>query len=93
MTDQIPTFPTIDAVIVSGDTGTVTINGMVQPITGADASKVADSQLNRRLHGHFASLTRAGPALVDGGTLNYQALLAETREAWLHVSAAVADGL
>ena len=65
----------------------------------AAPGKVADSQLNRRLHGHFASLTRAvldvphDPALVDGGTLNYQALSTETREAWLHVSAAVADGL
>ena len=65
----------------------------------AAASKVADSQMSRRLHGHFASLTRTvldvphDPALVDGGTLNYQALSQESREAWLHVSAAVADGL
>lgn len=65
----------------------------------ASPSKVADVQLNRRLHGHFASLTRAvldvpyDPALVDGGTLNYDALAPETREAWLQVTATVADGL
>ena len=32
-------------------------------------------------------------ALVDGGTLNFDALTAETREAWLQVTATVADGL
>ncbi|ANP74863.1 hypothetical protein PA27867_3956 (plasmid) [Cryobacterium arcticum] len=65
----------------------------------AAPSKVADAQLNRRLHGHFASLTRAvldvphDPALVDGGTLNFDALSPVTREAWLQVTATVADGL
>jgi putative peptide zinc metalloprotease protein len=65
----------------------------------ASPSKVADPQLNRRLHGHFNSLTRAvldvphDPALVAGGTLNFDALLPETREAWLQVTANVADGL
>lgn len=65
----------------------------------AAPSKVADAQLNRRLHGHFASLTRAvldvphDPALVDGGTLKFDALAPATREAWLHVTATVADGL
>jgi MinD-like ATPase involved in chromosome partitioning or flagellar assembly len=65
----------------------------------AAPSKVADVQLNRRLHGHFASLTRAvldvphDPALVDGGTLNFDALAPATREAWLQVTATVADGL
>jgi MinD-like ATPase involved in chromosome partitioning or flagellar assembly len=65
----------------------------------AAPSKVADAQLNRRLHGHFASLTRAvldvphDPALVDGGTLNFDALAPATREAWLQVTATVADGL
>ncbi|WP_104129571.1 cobalamin biosynthesis protein CobQ [Cryobacterium sp. N21] len=65
----------------------------------ASPSKVADAQLNRRLHGHFASLTRTvldvphDPALVDGGTLSYDALAPATREAWLQVTAAVADGL
>ena len=65
----------------------------------ASPSKVADAQLNRRLHRHFASLTRTvldvphDPALVDGGTLSYDALAPATREAWLQVTAAVADGL
>ena len=65
----------------------------------AAPSKVADPQLNRRLHSHFASLTRAvldvphDPALVDGGTLNFDALTPATREAWLQVTATVADGL
>ena len=65
----------------------------------ASPTKVADPQLNRRLHRHFASLTRTvldvphDPALVDGGTLSYDALAPATREAWLHVTAAVADGL
>jgi MinD-like ATPase involved in chromosome partitioning or flagellar assembly len=65
----------------------------------AAPSKVADAQLNRRLHGHFNSLTRAvldvphDPALVDGGTLKFDALAPATREAWLHVTATVADGL
>jgi len=65
----------------------------------ASPSKVADPQLNRRLHGHFASQTRTvldvphDPSLVDGGTLSYDALAPATREAWLQVTAAVADGL
>jgi MinD-like ATPase involved in chromosome partitioning or flagellar assembly len=65
----------------------------------AAPAKVADAQLNRRLHGHFTSLTRAvldvphDPALVDGGTLNFDALAPATREAWLQVTATVADGL
>ncbi|WP_104131593.1 cobalamin biosynthesis protein CobQ [Cryobacterium sp. M91] len=65
----------------------------------ASPSKVADPQLNRRLHGHFASLTRTvldvphDSSLVDGGTLSYDALAPATREAWLQVTAAVADGL
>lgn len=65
----------------------------------ASPAKVADPQLHDRLHSHFNSLTRAvldvphDPALVDGGTLNFDALSAETREAWLQVSATVADGL
>lgn len=65
----------------------------------ASPAKVADPQLHDRLHSHFNSLTRAvldvphDPALVDGGTLNFDALSAETREAWLQVTATVADGL
>ncbi len=65
----------------------------------ASPAKVADPQLHDRLHSHFNSLTRAvldvphDPALVDGGTLNFDALSSETREAWLQVTATVADGL
>lgn len=65
----------------------------------ASPSKVADPQLVRRLDSHFRSLTRAvhhvphDDALVDGGTLNFDALSPATREAWLQVTATVADGL
>nr|WP_256430751.1 ParA family protein [Herbiconiux sp. VKM Ac-2851] len=65
----------------------------------ASPSKVADPQLVRRLDSHFHSLTRAvhhvpqDDALVDGGTLNFDALAPATREAWLQVTATVADGL
>lgn len=65
----------------------------------ASPAKVADPQLHTRLHGHFNGLTRAvldvphDPALVDGGTLNFDALTPATREAWLQVTATVADGL
>lgn len=65
----------------------------------ASPTKVPDPQLHARLHEHFTSLTRAvldvphDVALVDGGTLNFDALSAETREAWLQVTATVADGL
>lgn len=65
----------------------------------AAPARVADAQLGHRLHDHFASLTRAvldvphDPALVDGGTLAFDALAPATREAWLQVTATVADGL
>lgn len=55
--------------------------------------------LSRRLHDHFGRLTRAvldvphDPALVEGGTIEVDNLHPETREAWVHVTAAVADGL
>ncbi|WP_344790379.1 chromosome partitioning protein [Gryllotalpicola daejeonensis] len=58
-----------------------------------------DPQLARRLRGHFGSLTRAvlevphDPALVDGGTISYELLSRQTREAWLQVAATVAEGL
>ena len=64
----------------------------------APARKV-DSDLNRRLHDHFGALTRTvmdvphEPLLVPGGPITYDALSAQTRKAWLRVSAAVADGL
>ncbi|HLT62409.1 MAG TPA: hypothetical protein VK020_14515, partial [Microlunatus sp.] len=55
--------------------------------------------LSRRLHDHFGRLTRAvldvphDPHLVDGGTIEIEKLHPETREAWVHVTAAIADGL
>ncbi len=62
-------------------------------------SKTPDAALSKRLHEHFGQLTRAvldvphDPALVDGGPINYDALTTASREAWLRVSAAIADGL
>jgi len=58
-----------------------------------------DEQLRARLHGHFDRLTRVvldvphDSALVAGGPLVVDALAPATREAWLRVTAAVADGL
>lgn len=58
-----------------------------------------DTKLRARLHDHFGQLTRAvldvpyDPSLVAGGPLVIDALSASTREAWLHVTATVADGL
>lgn len=55
--------------------------------------------LSRRLHDHFGRLTRAvldvphDPTLVEGGTIEIDKLHPETREAWVHVTAAIADGL
>ncbi|WP_152365988.1 MinD/ParA family ATP-binding protein [Microlunatus speluncae] len=55
--------------------------------------------LSRRLHDHFGRLTRAvldvphDPTLVEGGTIEIDNLHPETREAWVHVTAAIADGL
>jgi MinD-like ATPase involved in chromosome partitioning or flagellar assembly len=56
-------------------------------------------ELSRRLHDHFAALTRTvlevpyDPGFQSGGPLNVDVLSPKTREAWLQVSAAVADGL
>jgi MinD-like ATPase involved in chromosome partitioning or flagellar assembly len=56
-------------------------------------------ELSRRLHNHFAALTRVvlevpyDPGFQSGGPLNVDVLSPKTREAWLQVSAAVADGL
>lgn len=58
-----------------------------------------DDRLAARLHDHFGALTRAvldvpyDPALVDGRPLEYASLAPATREAWLRVTATVADGL
>lgn len=56
-------------------------------------------ELSRRLYDHFAALTRTvlevpyDPGFQSGGPLNVDVLAPKTREAWLQVSAAVADGL
>jgi MinD-like ATPase involved in chromosome partitioning or flagellar assembly len=58
-----------------------------------------DDRLADRLHEHFGRLTRTvldvpyDPSLVAGRPLDYDALSRQTREAWLQVTAAVADGL
>ncbi|HEY3437400.1 MAG TPA: chromosome partitioning protein, partial [Actinotalea sp.] len=58
-----------------------------------------DEPLARRLHEHFGQLTRRvvevpyEPSLVAGRPIQFDALSARTREAWLHVTAAVAEGL
>ena len=62
-------------------------------------ARTADPDLSQRLHDHFGALTRTvmdvphDPLLVPGGPITYDALSAQTRKAWLRVSAAVADGL
>ncbi|MBG6238646.1 MinD-like ATPase involved in chromosome partitioning or flagellar assembly [Mycetocola sp. CAN_C7] len=56
-------------------------------------------ELTQRLHAHFAALTRVvlevpyDPGFQSGGPLNVDVLMPQTREAWLQVTAAVADGL
>lgn len=56
-------------------------------------------ELSQRLHSHFSALTRVvlevpyDPGFQSGGPLNVEVLSPQTREAWLQVTAAVADGL
>jgi len=58
-----------------------------------------DKDLQKRLRSHFGALTRAvldvphDKALVAGGPIDYEALSTTTRDAWLRVTAVVADGL
>ncbi|NTW39692.1 MAG: cobalamin biosynthesis protein CobQ, partial [Cellulomonadaceae bacterium] len=58
-----------------------------------------DERLAARLHEHFGQLTRAvvdvpyDRSLVGGTPLDVDALARPTREAWLRVTAAVAEGL
>jgi MinD-like ATPase involved in chromosome partitioning or flagellar assembly len=58
-----------------------------------------DPALADRVRDHFGRLTRAvvevpyDPALVSGGPLDVEALSRQSREAWLRVTAAVAEGL
>ncbi|MGL5858156.1 MAG: chromosome partitioning protein [Angustibacter sp.] len=62
-------------------------------------SRRPDPALTQRLHLHFGKLTRTvldvphDTTLVDGGPINHDTLSPTTRTAWLHVSAAIADGL
>ena len=56
-------------------------------------------ELTQRLHAHFSALTRVvlevpyDPGFQSGGPLHVDSLAPQTREAWLQVTAAVADGL
>lgn len=56
-------------------------------------------QMQHRFREHFAARTRVvidvpfDPALVDGDSIVFDALSPATREAWLHVAAAIAEGL
>jgi MinD-like ATPase involved in chromosome partitioning or flagellar assembly len=56
-------------------------------------------ELTQRLHTHFSALTRVvlevpyDQGFQSGGPLNVEVLAPQTREAWLRVTAAVADGL
>jgi MinD-like ATPase involved in chromosome partitioning or flagellar assembly len=58
-----------------------------------------DRELERRLADHFGALTAAvttipyDAALVDGGTIDFDALSTETHDAWLTAAAVVADQL
>ncbi|WP_028046151.1 chromosome partitioning protein [Cellulomonas sp. URHE0023] len=58
-----------------------------------------DKDLHKRLRAHFGALTRTvvdvphDRALVAGGPIDYEALEQRTRDAWLHVTSVVADGL
>ncbi|WP_233255594.1 MinD/ParA family ATP-binding protein [Naasia lichenicola] len=62
-------------------------------------SKRNDPALEQRLREHFKRHTRSvlttpfDPALVEGGVLRYESLQQSTRQAWLQVTASVADGL
>ncbi len=68
------------------------------PILSAPAPTV-DKDLRKRLLAHFGALTRTvvevpyEPELVGGGRIPYRKLRPATREAWLHATAAVAEGL
>jgi MinD-like ATPase involved in chromosome partitioning or flagellar assembly len=63
------------------------------PTPNVDPALLAD------LTEHFTSRTRAvvqapyDPALEQGGRIEYSALRPETRDAWVHVAALIAQGL
>lgn len=85
----------IDALRAAGHEDLVSRAVMVLSAPGIDV----DAKLRARLHHHFGQLTRVvldvphDPALVPGGPLLIETLQDSTREAWLQVTAAVADGL
>ena len=85
----------IDALRATGNEAAVS---RAVTILSAPAADV-DLKLRARLHDHFGQLTRTvldvphDAALVSGGPLRIEMLAPTTREAWLHVTAAVADGL
>lgn len=62
-------------------------------------SEKPDRELEQRLTDHFGALTAAvttipyDDALVDGGTIDFDALSSETNDAWLRAAAVVADQL
>ncbi|WP_448631187.1 hypothetical protein [Cellulomonas soli] len=67
-------------------------------VLSAPDAKV-DKELRTRLRAHFGALTRDvvdvphDPALVAGGPIRFDALSPRTRDAWLHVTSVVAEGL
>ena len=67
-------------------------------ILSAPASS-SDPALSRRLHDHFAQLTRAvvdvphEQSLVAGGPIDFTALSKASRDAWVLATARVAEGL
>ena len=67
-------------------------------VLAAPASRT-DAALSARLHEHFGRLTRTvldvpyDASLVPGGPIDYDALSPASRDAWLRVTAAVAEGL
>ncbi len=85
----------IDALRAAGPGDLVSRAVTVLSAPGIDV----DAKLRARLHHHFGQLTRVvldvphDPALVAGGPLLVETLQDGTREAWLQVTAAVADGL
>ncbi|RYV51534.1 MinD/ParA family ATP-binding protein [Pengzhenrongella frigida] len=85
----------IDALRASGHEDLVSRAVTVLSAPAADV----DAKLRARLHHHFGQLTRVvidvphDPALVAGGPLLIEALQGSTREAWLQVTSAVAEGL
>ncbi|MBU4337556.1 MAG: chromosome partitioning protein [Actinobacteria bacterium] len=65
----------------------------------SEPSASVDKDLRKRLRQHFGVLTRSvvevpfDPALVAGGPIEYGRLKPATRDAWLHATGVVAEGL